>query len=194
VPHTLPYSPIIADLVFPRRLGPLGPGAPDVDARAKLEALRLETAFAPHPVRDRDMATACLAGLWLYHNFIGDAHFVAEDIQTTTGFYWHALVHRREPDFNNAAYWFRRVGQHPVFVPLRDAAAGAALAAGELEPAAGFLLDQPRWDPFAFNALCAAVLEEKAAGASLCREVQQREWELLFDYCYRHAIGDNALS
>ena len=48
-------------------------------------------------------------------------------------------------------------------------------------------LNRHTWDAFAFVDLC-----ERAAGSPsemLCRRVQQREWELLFDYCYRRAIG-----
>jgi hypothetical protein len=186
---TLPsYSPAVAALVSPRRLGPLGPGEPDEDARHQLEALRLDTAFAPQAVRDRDMATGCLAGLWLYHDFVSDAHFISEDIPTPTGDYWHALVHRREPDFDSAAYYFERVGRHPVFGPLRDEAAQLA-AAADLEPEARFLAEQPQWDPFAFARLCAAVLEGRSRHEMLCRAVQQREWDLLFDFCYRHAVS-----
>jgi hypothetical protein len=189
VEQTLPYSPAIRNLVLPPQLNPLGPGNRAEDARAKLEALRLETAFAPHAVHDTDMAMACLAGLWLYHNYLSDAHFISEDIHTPTGHYWHALIHRREPDFANAAYWFHRVGRHPIFDALRREAAALAAAEPHLEPAARFLVEKAEWDPFAFNDLCAAVLQGKAHCEKLCRQIQQREWELLFEYCYRHAIG-----
>jgi hypothetical protein len=188
VKQPLPYSPAIEDLILPRRLNPLGPGNPEEDARAQLEALRLETAFAPHPVCDAEMAMACLAGLWLYHNFLNDAHFISQDIHTPTGNYWHGLVHRREPDFNNAAYWFHRVGRHPIFGPLRQTAAQLAAAEPHLEPTARFLIEQTEWDPFAFIQLCKAVLEGQSHSEMLCRHIQQREWELLFDYCYCRAI------
>jgi hypothetical protein len=183
------YSPAIAALISPRRLSPLGPGTPHEDARQQLEALRLETAFAPYIVCDADMAQACLAGLWLYHDFLQDAHFICAELSTPSGMYWHALVHRREPDFANAGYWFRRVGRHPVFVPLQQAAGRLAGAVPRLEPAARFLCEQKEWDPFAFLHLCAAVLEGQSQHELLCRQIQQCEWELLFDFCFCQAIG-----
>jgi hypothetical protein len=183
------YSLAILPLLTPRRLNPLGPGEPNEEARPGLQALQVETAFAPQPVRDRDMAAACLAGLWLYHNFLDESHGLSQDLGTPTGSYWHGLMHRREPDFGNAAYWFRRVGRHPVFGPLRAAAAEAA-AAREPEPAARFLVEQREWDPFAFLDLCEQAVAGRSKSEALCREVQQREWELLFDFCYRHAVGE----
>ena len=43
------------------------------------------------------MANACRAGLWLYHEFLDEAHEITQHLHTPAGSYWHALVHRREP-------------------------------------------------------------------------------------------------
>ena len=56
---------------------------------------------------------AALAGLYFYFSCWDDAHRVAQDISTAEGSYWHAIVHRQEPDDWNSAYWFRQVGRHP---------------------------------------------------------------------------------
>jgi hypothetical protein len=179
------YAPAVRALLAEPRLAPLGPGRLNGAARPLLEALD-DRMFEPHAVRDRDLAAACRAALWLYHDFLDESHTISQGIETAEGSYWHALMHRREPDHSNAAYWFRRVGTHPVFEPLRQAA--AELAASAPSPAA-FLVRQARWDPFAFNDLCAASHEETAPCHELCRRVQRAEWELLFDYCYRGATG-----
>jgi len=109
-----------------------------------------------------------------------------QDLDTPTGNYWHALLHRREPDFSNSKYWFRRVRTHPVFEALRIETARLATE-GPTE--AGFLARQARWDPFAFVDLCEASYDAKATCHELCLQVQRVEWELLFDHCYRRAVG-----
>jgi hypothetical protein len=136
-------------------------------------------------VAGRETADACRAGLWLAFNFLDESHSVSQGLHTAEGSYWHALMHRREPDHGNAAYWFRRVGDHPVFEPLRRAAAELAAAA---RPQGAFLARQEHWDPFAFNDLCEASRPEASPCHELCRHVQRAEWELLFAYCYRRAL------
>jgi hypothetical protein len=181
------YAPLIAELLREPWTPPLDAGSPDPEVRVRLEASLKDDAFAPHRVRDRGMADACRAGLWLYHNFLDESHQISQELHTPTGSYWHALMHRREPDFDNAKYWFRRVGTHPVYEALRQNAASLAAAA---PPAAAFLRTQAAWDPFAFVDLCAAVLVGRAPCEELCRDVQKREWELLFDWCYRQAVEE----
>jgi hypothetical protein len=98
------YAPAIAALLRGPWVPPLDPGEPNPAVRAQLEALGDEDAFAPHQVRDRGMADACRAGLWLYHNFLDESHAISQELSTPTGSYWHALMHRREPDFENPKF------------------------------------------------------------------------------------------
>lgn len=185
------YASAIAELLRDPWVPPLDAGMANHAVRAHLEALANDNAFAPLRVREKDMADACRAGLWLYHNFLDESHRISQELHTPTGSYWHALMHRREPDFSNAAYWFRRVGTHSVYDPLcRDAAELAVDAA----PAAAFLRTQVTWDPFAFVDLCAAALVGRAPCEELCRQIQKREWELLFDWCYRQAVEQASYS
>jgi hypothetical protein len=164
--------PAITELLHLMPLAPLGPGKPRREVRDKLEVV--EATFGPGA--DRDLTAACRAGLWLAFDFLDEAHTISQELDTPEGSYWHALMHRREPDFANSAYWFRRVGRHPVFADLnREATALGYTMAAE-------------WDPFAFGDACEQALGKGGAEEELCRQVQRVEWELLFAWCYRRAV------
>jgi hypothetical protein len=185
------YGPLVAALLSEPRLMPLGPGTPNETARKRLEGLTAEGLFPGQPVGDSDMAKACLAGLWLYNDFLDQSHQLSQSIETGVGSYWHGLMHRREPDFANARYWFRRVGNHPVFEELAAQARGIA-GETDLPAPARFLAGQTTWDPFAFIDLCEASLVGNPQLEALCRRIQQQEWELLFEHSYRAAVAPTA--
>ena len=181
------YGPVFPGLLVAPRLQPLGPGSPNQAARPLLKQLTVESAFAQAAVKDHDLAACCLAAVWLYHDYLEESHKISQDIGAPTGSYWHGIMHRREPDYGNSKYWFRRVGRHPVFEPLvRDV---AALVQASADPAAAFLARQAAWDPFAFVDLCESCAGKESAAALVCKQVQQREWELLFDFCYRGTVA-----
>jgi hypothetical protein len=188
------YGPTVAELLTPAREPPLGPGEPNRGAFAQLKALSTESLGTGQRVVNRSMAEACLAGLWLYHDFLDEAHAISQEIHTPSGSFWHAIVHRREGDYDNAKYWFRRVGSHAVFEPLRTAAAMAASQGQQLDASAGYLVTQGAWDPFRFVDLCRACVGRanpaETSTAALCRNIQSREWQLLFDHCFRAALGE----
>ena len=184
------YGPQFSPLLAIAPLNDLGPGQPIREMREKLADISLDAAFAPHKIADREMAQACLAGLWLRFNFLDESHSISQEIHDPTGSFWHAIMHRREPDYENSKYWFRRVGDHEIFPALCTAAkdVGAASAKDtKLDRAAQYLATQEHWDPFRFVDLVAAAALENGSSADLCRQIQLREWQLLFDFCYRQA-------
>jgi hypothetical protein len=119
---------------------------------------------------------AAMSGLYVYFSCFEEAHEIAQNVSSAEGSYWHGIVHRQEPDAGNSGYWFRQTGQHPIFRPLRDAAAALGVDFGA------------RWDPQAFIDLCEkARLSAGSVDEKRAREVQRVEWQLLFDYCARES-------
>ncbi len=163
------YPPALAELLTALPLAPLGPGRPQQAMRA-----RLETVASAFPAgANRDQVAACRAGLWLAFDFLDEAHTISQELHTVEGSYWHGLMHRREPDASNSAYWFRRVGQHPLFEKLAQEA-----------PAVGLQLPAQHWSPFDFIDLCEKYRGSGTEEEMTLRRMQQREWELLFEWCY----------
>ena len=157
-------SNTLHELVSPEILNPLGPGAARETFRPKLAALKPESLFGGGAIVDQDFARCCLSGLWLLHDFLDESHTISQEIETAGGNYWHGIMHRREPDYGNAKYWFRRVGQHPVFTPLAKAARELAAAAKiEIPRDMEFLLRQETWDPYRFIDLCESLAGHKSA-------------------------------
>lgn len=163
---------------------PLGSGGPEVAARAALTGLSPADLFAPEPVRDPMMAACCVSALWLRRGYLAESHALSQVIPSREGSYWHGAMHRREGDWSNAKYWFRKVGDHPIHAAL--AVDARVLTEDPRDAVARVLHDQLAWDPFAFVDMCQDAVE-KGTAAGLCRTLQRREWELLFDYCWRGA-------
>lgn len=182
------YGTAVARLLAEERVPALGPGFENRAALADLEALNAHTVFGPARVQRADMTQACISGLWLYHDYLHRSHTISQSISTTTGSYWHGIMHRREPDFGNAGYWFQRVGNHAIFPALAESAREIAAAAGPLKTAA-WLANAGRWEPFRFIDLCESCYSRDDADAQVCRRVGLAEWRLLFEFSYRQAVG-----
>jgi len=146
-------------------------GCSPASAKAALAAKRSDElflgAFSPG---------GAMSGLWLYFSCFDECHSVCQDLSSVEGSYWHAILHRLEPDAGNASYWFHRVGRHAVFPTL-------ATRAREL----GFTGAGDFWDPFAFVDFCEGARRagEDSTEHRTALAVQLAEWQLLFDYCAR---------
>jgi hypothetical protein len=182
------YGPVLQPLLAAAPLNELGPGRPDRAIWPKLKSFGWAAVFAPHDIIERDIAEACRAGLYLRYDFLGESHTISQEIETPTGSFWHGIMHRREPDYGNAKYWFHRVGEHPIF-PALAAAAHETAAENVVANKSAVFADAANWDPFRFVDLCEAAARGDKHLETLCRQVQRREWELLFEFCFRRMTG-----
>ena len=98
------FGPTIKSLTTLERIPPLGPGVPVRAREAELHRFNPLTDLG-QPVTNRTMAQCCHAGLWLLHNFLDESHTISQGIHTPEGSFWHAIMHRREPDPMNSKYW-----------------------------------------------------------------------------------------
>ena len=96
------------------------------------------------------------AGLHLLNDDIHNCHIIAQEHENSDGNYWHAILHRREPDYWNSKYWYRRVDNHLVIQQMKNEEVG--------------------WDPFNFVDQC-----EKFNKAQE-RQIQLQEMTLLLNY------------
>jgi len=69
-----------------------------------------------------DAPAEAKAGMFLINGDWTRAHETAQALDSPIGAYWHALVHRHEPDFPNLKYWLRRAGDSPIHARLLEAA------------------------------------------------------------------------
>ena len=116
------------------------------------------------------------AGLYLYCSCWDEAHATADAVEDPDGYFWHAIVHRQEPDPGNSAYWFRKTGDHPIFPKLAEEAAVCGYQTGRIDET---------WDPFRFIEFCDSGAATGSARENLAMKVQLAEWQLLFDHCMR---------
>lgn len=191
-----PASTSDAAASTPAHLPRLAPPAPAASLRWLEQMIpRAVQAVLPRPTSRVD-AVALTAGLLQVHDFLDASHAQSQSIEGEgrhrAGDYWHAVMHRREPDYGNAKYWFRRVGRHPVFSRLA-AISAAVFKGGPAALSADWpdrLLRNGEWDPFAFVDLCSeAARDENAPLAISARRIQWMEMQLLLLQTWRDAAA-----
>lgn len=174
----------------------LVPGRPGHDQYWLLEhLLDGELIVAPESPADE---VALRAGLLQMHDFLHESHQHSQSIEgegrNLNGDYWHAIMHRREPDYGNSKYWFRRVGQHPVFPQLAEWAQSMLTEHMDLADTTEWqqrLGTSSQWNPMAFVDIC-----EECADFPLndplvliAGMIQSIEMQLLLKHTCRDALG-----
>jgi hypothetical protein len=136
-----------------------------------------DATVAGAPIGNAGVFALVRGGLLYALDDLDGCHKFFQDDPSDLASYWHGMMHRREGDFDNARYWFRRAGTLPVFDSLHhDASQFSADVAKQLS-----------WDPYLFTGQC----EQHRFGAEdesneLVR-LQQTEFDVIFDYSWRQA-------
>ena len=136
---------------------------------------------------DASMAEACKSGLLLWLDELDRSHDISQSLHDSTGSYWHGIMHRREGDYSNAKYWFNRTGDHPVFRRT------ATWVSENIDPS--FLESEfaGEWTAAGFVDACQrASRKSNSATTQSLTLIAAAEWILLFDDCYKRAIGESA--
>ncbi len=197
---SLEYSSTIAGIVKKLEtrdpLPPLAPSAEwDSELTDQINDISLENLFDSQSIKDSTMGYAMQSGLLLWNDALDASHTISQGLESETGSYWHGIMHRREPDYSNAKYWFRRVGVHPTFPALRERAL-ALLQSGSTESdsladyieAIGEIED---WDAFRFVDWCQAADGDRSTPEAVkpfLQAIQVEEIKLLLDYSYQQAL------
>ena len=192
------YTPAITEVIEKLEAGnPLPPLVPENawsnELTDSLLALSLEDLFKGQLLKDDIFGGAIKSGLLLWNDALNDSHDVSQELGNNTGSYWHGIMHRREPDYSNAKYWFGRVGTHPIFPELRERA--IALYQETLNPSDALtqigqtVEAQEHWDAYQFIDWCQAAENDLSSDAArFLQQVQAEEIKLLLAYSYRNAI------
>lgn len=176
-PHSLPAAWLaLLNTPTPADLGP-GP-RPGVTPLTALNRQIDDTLTASViPARSGELLRSLIL---LWHDHADASHAICQEIETPDGSYVHGILHRREPDYWNSKYWFRRVGHHASFPALAEQSVTYLKGLGQTT-LANQLAPRGEWDAFAFVDAC-----EAAAGGrgdvNVLREVQRLETAVLLGY------------
>jgi hypothetical protein len=155
-------APAMPALVHPTPCAPL---LPQVDSWLKI----IGTA------EDNETYKIVRAALLILADDLVSAHGIVQNIDTPYAAAWHAVIHRREADFWNSNYWWRRAqgirwaGLAEQLVPL-------------LKPHGSSLQDlcAPTYSPAAFTDAVERHHRDPALAPTLA-EIQRLEWKSLLE-------------
>ncbi len=192
------YTSAIADVINKLETGnPLPPLVPENawnnELTDELVDVPLEDLFQGQSLKDDIYAGAIKSGLLLWNDDLNASHDISQELTNNTGSYWHGIMHRREPDYSNAKYWFGRVGTHPIYPALRERAITVAKEAQNpsdaLSQIAQAIEAQEHWDPYQFIDWCQAAENDTNTDVThFLQQVQAEEIKLLLAYSYQNAI------
>jgi len=174
------YSDFIDRLLLnPDLLRKLTPTEPvSWDLPGKIRDASDETLSGGKQIADAN-TFALIRGALLYAVDALDAgHRIFQDNSGDLGSYWHGMMHRREGDFDNARYWFRRAGRLPIFDRMHGAAANSSPN----------MAKQSSWDAYLLTGMCEQAKFGDTEAIPECLRLQRVEFEELLAYCWHQSV------
>ncbi len=161
-------------------LAALGPGPRGTRQSIPVLERALQKVFSTtHHTDEQHKLIRALVLLW--HDHLDIAHTLAQEMDTPDGSLIHAIIHRREPDYGNAKYWFHRVRHHPSFADIGSRVADLPSSGAEC-----LLLDRCApdgvWDPVAFIDCCQAEASSSSGHEAFLQKMQRTEFSALLNY------------
>jgi hypothetical protein len=149
----------------------------DHDVRRRISGVDDATITGGLPIGNLKIFRLIRGGLLYAMDDLDGCHQYFQDEGGDLGSYWHGMMHRREGDFDNARYWFRRSGSLPFFDELHSQAA-------QFSPD---MAKQLSWDPYLFTGQC----EQAKFGAEdelgELPRLQRVEFDVVLDYTWRQS-------
>jgi hypothetical protein len=153
----------------------------DGSPKCKATAQRVETLLTNSP---NFCGSLTEAGLWLLAGELDRSHEVSQSLETAEGSFWHGIMHRREGDFGNAKYWFRKVGRHPVLYQLASYLGSVESAQTGSSTESVLLQELSNSTKIAEGLVdcCERALSSKPEQVTALQRICWLEWQFLFLY------------
>ena len=159
------------------RLRPTEPGSPDALRRIR-EAEESELTGGA-VLADATYPRLIRAALLYAYDGIDESHRIVQELVSGYASYWHGMLHRREGDFENSRYWYRRTGRLGVFSEMHARASAVSPLMGR----------QDNWDPYLLVGQC----EQARFGGDVDQKelvgLQKVEFDVMFEHLWRGAFA-----
>ena len=129
-----------------------------------------------------------LSALSLWNDDLYLSHELSQDINSSVGSWLHGCMHRREGDFSNSKYWYKKVGSHACFLKIArkfNEFLIQRFQSGEVKLNSLSKV----WNPFDFIDLCSEAGDVSTDIHSILKQAQLIELELLLEITMGQNLG-----